>query len=59
MRGLDKDSFEEYGFGSIIGNFLADSIGSKDEFENDCLRDEQLIETMKMPGGGKHKVAPG
>ena len=42
VDGLDKDSFEEYGFGSLLGNFLADAIGSKDEFENECLRDHKL-----------------
>ena len=42
IDGLDKDSFEEYGFGSLLGNFLADAIGSKDEFENECLKDHKL-----------------
>ena len=52
IDSIDKDSFEEFGFGSLLGNFLADAIGSRDEFESECLKDERLIETMKMPGGG-------
>jgi len=59
VKSFDGNSFEEYGFGCIIGNFLADAIGAKDEFASNVLKESQLIETMKMPGGGQHKVAPG
>lgn len=59
VRGFDVNSFEEFGFGCILGNFLADAIGAKDEFASNVLKEHQLIETMKMPGGGQHKVAPG
>lgn len=56
---LKRDSFEEFGIGCIMGNFLGDSIGAKDEFVGQCLQDLELNQTMKMPGGGSHKTAPG
>ena len=59
VKQFDRSSFEEYGFGCIFGNFLADAIGSLNEFVSKCLDDEQLKVTMSMPGGGQHKVAPG
>lgn len=59
MRNLKKDSFENYGFGCILGNFLADAIGAKDEFVDKCILQKELDVTMTMPGGGSHKTAPG
>ena len=56
---LPDNSFEQYGFGCILGNFLADAVGAKDEFQGQCLVESKLQETMKMPGGGAHKTAPG
>lgn len=39
VKELDPDSFEEFGFGCILGNFLADAIGAKDEFASDILKE--------------------
>lgn len=43
VKSFDINSFEEYGFGCIIGNFLADAIGAKDEFASNALKESQLI----------------
>lgn len=59
VQKLRVDSFDQYGIGCILGNFLGDAIGAKDEFVGSCLQDKDLNETMKMPGGGSHKTAPG
>lgn len=39
VKQLDPNSFEEFGFGCILGNFLADAIGAKDEFASDILKE--------------------
>lgn len=39
---IKKDSFEHFGIGCIMGNFLGDSIGAKDEFVGQCLQDAEL-----------------
>jgi hypothetical protein len=33
VNNLPENSFEQYGFGCILGNFLADAVGAKDEFQ--------------------------
>lgn len=40
VKQFDRGSFEEYGFGCIFGNFLADAIGSLNEFVGKCLNEE-------------------
>lgn len=59
IKHFNPNSFEEFGFGCILGNFLADAIGARDEFAAEVLQEHELVETMKMPGGGQHQVAPG
>lgn len=52
-------SFKERAFGSILGAFVSDSIGSHLEFEEQPCKEEQVAKCMTMPGGGPHEVGPG
>ena len=54
-----RDNFENFAFGSIIGAFIADSVGSRVEFIQKQVSEEELDECFQMPGGGPHKVGPG
>lgn len=59
IENIKDESSEQYGFGCIFGNFIADACGSKDEFVRKALTEDQLVSTMQMPGGGFHKTGPG
>lgn len=56
---IKAESFEDHAFGSMIGAFVGDSMGSLVEFIECAVPDERLDEVMEMPGGGPHKVGPG
>ena len=43
----------------MIGAFVADSMGSLEEFEQDPVPEERLANSLAMPGGGPHRVGPG
>ena len=50
--------FEDRAFGSVIGAFIGDSIGSFTEFRS--IVDEDMAEkALLMPGGGPFNVSPG
>ena len=50
--------FEDRAFGSVIGAFIGDSIGSFTEFRND-VSEEIAEQALLMPGGGPFNVSPG
>ncbi len=50
--------FEDRAFGSVIGAFLGDSIGSFTEFRN-IVPEEIVEQALLMPGGGPFNVSPG
>ena len=43
----------------MIAAFIADSMGSLDEFTDKEVPQEKLDLALTMPGGGPHKVGPG
>ena len=45
--------------GCILGSFIGDSCGSYVEFITEHPTEEQLNESMEMPGGGPHGVGAG
>jgi len=48
----------EWGFATVIGSFIGDSLGSYNEFQK-SVSDDEVKEALKMPGGGPHNVGPG
>lgn len=50
--------FEDRAFGSVIGAFIGDSIGSFTEFRS-IVPDEIVEQALMMPGGGPFNVSPG
>jgi len=50
--------FEDRAFGSVVGAFLGDSIGSFTEFRN-IVPEEIVEQALLMPGGGPFNVSPG
>ena len=46
-------------FGSMIGAFIGDSLGSYLEFNMGPQKEQDVIEGMKMPGQGTWGLAPG
>ena len=49
---------EDRAFGSVVGAFIGDSIGSFTEFRND-VPEEIAEQALLMPGGGPFNVSPG
>ena len=43
----------------MIGAFIADSMGSLEEFIKSPVPEERLANSLAMPGGGPHRVGPG
>jgi len=50
--------FEDRAFGSVVGAFIGDSIGSFTEFSNE-VPEETIEKALTMPGGGPFNVFPG
>ena len=53
------NTFEGFATGSILGAFVGDATGGHREFAVITLTDEEMAETMSMPGGGPWNKAPG
>ena len=50
--------FEDRAFGSVVGAFIGDSIGSFTEFRS-IVPEEIAEQALTMPGGGPFNVSPG
>lgn len=52
---------KEYDFacGALLGSLIGDSIGSRLEFLGKLPSTQDVVEAMRMPGGGYWRVAPG
>ena len=59
LDSIQPNSFEDFAYGSMIGAFIADSMGSLEEFAQDPVPEERLAQSLAMPGGGPHRVGPG
>lgn len=59
LEAIQEKSFEDFAFGSMIGAFVADSMGSLVEFIECEVPQDKLDQVMTMPGGGPHSVGPG
>ena len=51
--------FNEVAKGCVFGAFVGDSCGSYLEFEVDGISEQQMVQCMKMHGGGFHSIGPG
>ena len=59
LNTIEKDSFEDRAFGSILGSFIGDSIGSYLQSIPYVAPEEEVDKAIQMPGGGQWNVAPG
>ena len=59
LDSIQPNSFEDFAYGSMIGAFIADSMGSLEEFIKVPVPEERLPYSLAMPGGGPHRVGPG
>ena len=57
MQNMTKE--EKAGFGSMLGAFVGDSIGSYLEFKMDKQEPREIWKGMNMNGGGIWKLAAG
>ena len=55
----DMTDTHDRSYGSMIGAFIGDSLGSFLEFNMGTQREDAVIEGMKMNGGGTWGLAPG
>ena len=59
LKNLELTTSQDRSFGSILGAFIGDSLGSYLEFKLGIQKDEKVEEGMKMEGGGTWNLAPG
>ena len=59
LAGIQSKTFEDRAFGCIVGAFVGDACGSKNEFNKEICSEVEMDLCMQMPGGGPFKLAPG
>lgn len=52
---------KDLAYGCVFGSFIGDACGSYLEFIEDTAEEHEMIECMKMPGGGSawDSIGPG